>query len=128
MIDSLHVADELDGGETFIEDFIDIFSRASIPFVFAGLRRFLFAKTPFETMPLEQFAFADAGKLAESLAAWTGVAINDQTRDLIAVQFDGNAIARTDLIRLIYSGRFSGAVMRIKPARLAMTVLGRVMR
>ena len=91
MIDDLHAAAHLEGGEAFLEDLKDIFGRASIPFVFAGQRRFLFAATPFETMPVDQFSFSDAGKFIESLSAKTGVAINDQTRDLIAVQLGGNA-------------------------------------
>ena len=90
MIDGLHVTDELVGGGTFIEDLNTVFGRASMPFVFAGYRRFLFAKLPFETLPFERFAIADAGKFVENLANKTGVAINDQTRDLIAVQLDGN--------------------------------------
>ncbi len=97
MIDDLHVATQLSGGETFIEDLIDIFSRASIPFVFAGQRRSLFAKTSFPAMAIEHLSFPDAGKLAERLSARTGVAINDQTRDLIAVQFGGNVLYATSL-------------------------------
>lgn len=89
MIDALHAAAELEGGEAFIEDIIDIFSRTSIPFVFSGSRRFLFARTPFETMSVDPLGFEDAGRLAEKLAVKTRVSINDQTRDLIAVQFGG---------------------------------------
>ena len=91
MIDGLHVAARMPGGEMLIDDLRDIFSRASIPFVFAGQRRFLFAKTPFESMSIDRLSFADAGTLTENLAAKSGVAINDQTRDLIAVQLGGNA-------------------------------------
>lgn len=97
MIDDLHVANQLSGGETFIEDLTDIFSRASIQFAFAGHRRFLFAKTPYPAMAVEPLAFTDAGKHAEHLAAKMGVAINDQTRDLIAVQLGGNVLNTTSL-------------------------------
>ena len=62
MIDGLHDAAKLCGGETFIEDLSSIFSRASIPFVFSGLRRFLFAKTNFDTLALNKLSVADAGK------------------------------------------------------------------
>lgn len=96
-IDNLHDTVHLDGGDSFLDDLIDIFGRASIPFVFAGHRRFLFSRTPFETMHLEHFSFTEAGKFVESLAARTRVAINDQTRDLIAVQFGGNAAQITSL-------------------------------
>ncbi len=97
MIDGLHVAAKLCGGETFIEDVNSIFSRSSIPFVFAGLRRFLFAKTNFDTLNVDKLSIADAGKLIESLSAKKGVTINDQTRDLIAVQLEGNVGAISNL-------------------------------
>ena len=90
MIDGLHNAAEINGGDVLVDDLRDIFARSSIPFVFNGLRRFLYTKMPFETMSLEQLSFSDAGTLTEHLSSKTGVAINDQTRDLIAVQLGGN--------------------------------------
>ena len=45
-----------------------------------------------------------------------------------AIHFDEVASGHADLIRLIYSGRYSTAVPRIEPARVAAAVLGRVMR
>ena len=45
-----------------------------------------------------------------------------------AVRFEEADAARTDLIKLIYSGRYSAAVERIKPTKVAAAVLGRVMR
>ena len=97
MIDSLHAACQLVGGDLLIDDLRDIFGRSSVPFVFAGYRRFLFAKMPFETMPVEPLSFADGGALATRLSAKTSVAINDQTRDLIAVQLAGNVGLITSL-------------------------------
>lgn len=91
MIDDLHLTQHLDGGTAFFEDLNDIFSRASIPFIFAGQRRFLFGRTQHEGISVPALSFADAGLLAETLSANSGVLINDQTRDLIAVQFGGNA-------------------------------------
>ncbi len=91
MIDDLHNTAGLAGGGDFLDDIREIFGRASIPFAFAGHRRFLFAKMPSETMAVERFSFADAGKLIENLSAKLRIGINDQTRDLIAVQFGGNA-------------------------------------
>ncbi len=91
IVDGLQTALQMPGGETFINDLRDIFARAAMPFVFSGHRRFLFARMPFDSMSMEQLSFTEAGKLAESLAAKTGVAINEQTRDLIAVQLGGDA-------------------------------------
>jgi cellulose synthase (UDP-forming) len=45
-----------------------------------------------------------------------------------AVRFHEDDEMRTDLIKLIYSGRYSAAVKRIKPGRVAAAVFGRVMR
>ena len=89
IVDGLHVTDHLEDGEAFLDDLVGIFSRSSIPFVFAGQRRFLYGRTKFETMSVEALSFSDAGELAARLSARTGVAINDQTRDLIAVQTGG---------------------------------------
>ncbi len=91
MIDDMHLLPGIEGGGQFLEEVIDILSRSSIPFVLSGLRRFLFARTPFETMSVEPFSFAEAGRFAEGLAARQGVLINDQTRDLVAVQLGGTA-------------------------------------
>jgi serine/threonine-protein kinase RsbW len=91
MIDDLHITSQLEGGDSLYEDFNDIYARSSVKFAFAGLRRFLFAGTRFESMAVEPFSITDAGKFVEQLAAKTGVAINDQTRDLIAVQLGANA-------------------------------------
>ena len=88
MIDGMHTV--LEDGQALTENFRDIFASADIPFVFAGHRRHLFARMPFETMPVERLSFEAAGELAERLAEQTGVEINDQTRDLMAVQLRGN--------------------------------------
>lgn len=86
LIDALDIALRLDGGEALFDDIRDIAATASIPFVLAGKRRPLHGRLPFESLHLEPFGFSDAGKLAENLAAKMGVVINDQTRDLIALQ------------------------------------------
>jgi cellulose synthase (UDP-forming) len=48
--------------------------------------------------------------------------------DDFAVQFDEDGETRADLIRLVYSGRYSAAIARIEPGRVAAAVIGRVMR
>lgn len=91
MIDGLHVTDRYGSTEALIEILNDIYSRSTSPFVFGGLRRSLFAKTPFDAMYLEPLPFEDAGKMIENLSRRSGVVINDQTRDLTAVQLGCNA-------------------------------------
>lgn len=92
IVDDLHEAAELQHGEAFIKSLADVFGRCESPFVLSGHRRFLYGKFPFETMHLGRLSFADAGNLAESLADRHGVSINDQTRDLIAVQLQGDPV------------------------------------
>ena len=48
--------------------------------------------------------------------------------DEFAVRFDDVGAARADLIKLVYSGRYSACVSRIEPGRVAAAVLERVMR
>lgn len=92
MIDNLSAAVHLEQGESFLELLTAVFARSTIPFTFAGHRRFLFARTPFQALPVEPLSFADAGEMAARLSAKTGVKINDQTRDLIAVQLGGKPV------------------------------------
>lgn len=86
MIDALDIGLRLDGGCELFNDIREIATKAYIPFVLAGKRRPLHGRLPFESLHIDALSFADAGKLAENLSAKTGVTINDQTRDLIAVQ------------------------------------------
>jgi len=98
IVDDLHEADFLSGEINFVEELKEIFSRATVPFVLAGRRRFLLSAvqagngkmTDAEVMKIELLNFSDAGLLAESLAGKYALKINDQTRDLIARQFGGN--------------------------------------
>lgn len=106
IVDGLHVTDHFEEGAAFLDDLIGIFSRASIPFVFAGQRRFLFGKTKFETMSVEPLGFSGAGELAARLSVRTGVAINDQTRDLMAVQTGG----RPGFIESLFSSASANGV------------------
>lgn len=94
MIDDLHEAANLAGEVDFIEEIKEVFSRANVSFVFAGRRRFISTATAkfgdAEILRLEPLSFAEAGFLAENLAEKHRVKINEQTRDLIAAQFNGN--------------------------------------
>lgn len=91
IVDDLHETAHLSDGDSFMLTLADVFGQYGLPFVLAGHRRFMYGRTPLETMQLGRLSFTDAGMLAQSLAAKYDVPINDQTRDLIAVQFQGNA-------------------------------------
>ncbi len=90
IVDDLHETANLSEGRLLLEALTEVFSRCELPFVFCGHRRFLYSRTPFETLQLSRLSFADSGSLAESLAAEYGVSVNEQTRDLIAVQLQGD--------------------------------------
>lgn len=92
MIDDLHKAAHLSNEIDFLTELTEIFSRAEFPFVFASKRRFTLKNETSETLHLNPLTFADAGLLAENLAEKFDVKLNPQTRDLIAVQFNGNPL------------------------------------
>jgi serine/threonine-protein kinase RsbW len=98
MIDDMHIASRLSGGELFLNELVDIFSRSLCPVVLSGLRRFLFGRVDGDIVDLDAFPFADASRFVEINAARSGVELNDQTRDLVAIQSGGNAGHMTALI------------------------------
>jgi len=90
MADDLHEAAYLSGEIDLVEELKEIYSRANIPFIFSGNRRFLFRKVGCEAVHVGPLAFSDSGLLIENLATEHHVKINEQTRDLIATQLQGN--------------------------------------
>ncbi|MCY7348556.1 MAG: hypothetical protein LH614_20395, partial [Pyrinomonadaceae bacterium] len=98
MIDDLHEAAYLTGEIDFFEELKSVYSQGSLPFVFAGDRRFLYGAAQTgtarlngaEVLPLEPLDFTDAGLLTENLAWRLDVQINEQTRDLMGRQLAGN--------------------------------------
>lgn len=91
IIDDIEKISGLKGGAALFNDIIDIASKSSIPFIFAAKRRPIHGRQPFSTLHVDQLPINDAVKLVENSAGKFGVAINDQTCDLIAVQTDGVA-------------------------------------
>ncbi len=91
MVDNLHEADFFSDEFDFIEELTEIYARSDIRFVFAGRRRFSFGDLykNAEILHLEPLSFNDVGLLVENSGAKRSVKINEQTRDLIAAQFDG---------------------------------------
>ncbi|MBC7901528.1 MAG: ATP-binding protein [Saprospiraceae bacterium] len=99
MIDDLHLSANFEGGIDIAAELQQIYSRSDVPFVFACRRRFQTNMISFERLELEPFSFRTAGDLIESLAGRSGVKLNEQTRDLIAAQFDGNAKSIESILR-----------------------------
>lgn len=92
MLDDLHETEYLTNEIDLIEELETIYSRFDAPFVFGGRRRFFGGANNYETLELKPLSFADAGISAEKTAVRNEVKINEQTRDLLAVQFDGNPL------------------------------------
>jgi len=89
IVDALEIALHLDGGDELFDDIREVASKNAIPFILCGRRRPLHGRLLFESLHFEPLGFTEAGKLVENLAAKCNVSINDQTRDLIAVQTGG---------------------------------------
>lgn len=87
MVDDIHEAAWFDSSVNILDEFRDIYSRAAIPFVFAGRRRFDHGMNSFRAQFIEPLNFTNTGQLAEQLGKKYNVHINDQTRDLMATQF-----------------------------------------
>lgn len=105
LLDDVHVVRQFAGGDALFDELCDIFGRSGLPFVLGGRRRALYGRTTFETIPVEAFSFSEAGEFTERLARRLGVQITDQTRDLIAVQLNGNA---ANISRLLLSAASDG--------------------
>lgn len=103
MIDDLHRAEMIAGGANFGAELREVLSRAGIPFVLAGRRRFLLSVTAHLNSPklfrMKPFSDSDAAVFTEKLAEKTNVVINEQTRDLIVRQFDANPFLTTELFQ-----------------------------
>ncbi len=91
MIDGLGSAQSLDGGAVLIDDIFEIASRSNVTFVLCGPRRQLFGRGSFDVLDVKAFPVETAGMVVEQLARKHSVSINDQTRDLIAIQTGGRA-------------------------------------
>ncbi|MBK8147711.1 MAG: ATP-binding protein [Acidobacteria bacterium] len=97
---SFAILDDLDAADPdLLSELNPVFARFEMPFVFASKRRFDIDEIALETTELEPLRFDEAGALAERLAEKLKVAINDQARDLIAVQLGGNPAFITNLIQ-----------------------------
>jgi anti-sigma regulatory factor (Ser/Thr protein kinase) len=82
------------------QEIIATLERSRLPFALAGLRRHLLdaahdSDCPFESfevLRLDRLNNAEASQLIEFAARRQGVELNEQTRDLLVQQFDGNPL------------------------------------
>ena len=94
IFDDLHETLYLDGADDITERISANMSRADVPFVLGGRRRFLakMEREGFEIIPMNTLDFPESGALVETLARNSGVVVTPEARDLITVQFNGNPL------------------------------------
>lgn len=89
MIDGIGNVADLADGDVLFDDILEIAGRTNVTFVLCGPRRTMFGCGSFDVLEVNAFPVETAGDVVERLAAKYSVAINDQTRDLIAIQTGG---------------------------------------
>lgn len=106
LIDDFHYVENIKGDINLLDEIKEIYSRSTVPFVFAGRRRYVMnalhntAKSEqAHTLRLNNLSISDAGLLVENLATKVEVKITEQTRDLIVQQFQGNPTLTTAIIK-----------------------------
>jgi serine/threonine-protein kinase RsbW len=100
IIDNLHLAENLNDDISLIEELKEIFSRAKIPFVFAGKRRYLLQVSQSgntklkncQVLNLQELDRLNAALLIENLSGKSKVKINEQGSDLLIRQFAGKPL------------------------------------
>lgn len=99
MIDDTEELMNLEDGPAFFAELKGVFENSGVNFVISGNRRFLHSQIDCDRLELGNLDFQGAGKLVEIFSAESGLAISEQSRDLIAAQLDGNPSLTRALIR-----------------------------
>ena len=97
--DDLHRALGFADGDVVAESIREVCKNANFPCIVGGRRRAVYGDFDSSSISIERLSFEDTGLLIESLARQHDVTINDQTRDLIAVQLDRDPQFIRDIIR-----------------------------
>lgn len=106
MFDNLEAVENLTGDTDFIEELKAIFKRSNVPFVFAGMRRFVLKAmlsgntklNEAEILSLNSLSAENGGFLVEHLTNKKAIKITDQTRDLIVHQFNSSPVHIKNII------------------------------
>ena len=107
MLDDLHHATEIEQGSKLIAELMDVYSRSGVPFIVSARRRFRIANGGLPVLELEDLDSRRAGEFVVAAADAMNVAINDQTRDLIAAQTNGRVSFIRSLIAAARETRWS---------------------
>jgi serine/threonine-protein kinase RsbW len=98
MLDDLHLADRHDGSTSFSALVASTLAQSGTPFVLSGLRRHLsglldgaFAlNAGVRKLHLDYLSDVESRALIETLSERHGLRLNEETRDLVIQQFEGN--------------------------------------
>jgi serine/threonine-protein kinase RsbW len=107
MLDGVHLTERLKGETSLGSEVAQLLMRSDLPFVLSGLRRRLLDLVRYETngqtgirlLRLEKLADSDARTLVERLAERAGLALTNETRDLIVQQLGGKPFFMTSLLQ-----------------------------
>ena len=89
MLDDVHETASLNGVTMLLAEIADIFSRPATAFVISGRRRFSLPGLSLKKLEIDDLDGRSSANFVTQLADSLGVAITDQTRDLIATQTGG---------------------------------------
>lgn len=89
MLDDVHEIASLNGEAMLLAEIADIFSRPASAFVVAGRRRFSVPGLPLRKLEINDLDQVESADFISQLADSFGVAITDQTRDLLSTQTGG---------------------------------------
>ena len=98
MLDDVHEIAALDGATLLLAEIADIFSRPAAAFAISGRRRFTVPGLPLRKLEINDLLGNAAEEFIVHLADASGVAVTDQTRDLLAAQTGG----RPGFIRSVF--------------------------
>ncbi|HZE72308.1 MAG TPA: ATP-binding protein [Pyrinomonadaceae bacterium] len=107
MLDGIQLAEHLNGSVALGKEVLRTFTRGSLPFAFAGLRRqvlnsALAAHSDFESLEiirLERLSVEEARVLVEHVAHRQQVATSEGTRDLLVQQFECSPLFITTFVQ-----------------------------
>ncbi|MGD9562462.1 MAG: ATP-binding protein [Pyrinomonadaceae bacterium] len=90
IIDNCETAAHSETAAGILDEIKDIYTGSGVPFVLAGCRRFEFGLPEGERIEMEPLDLGDTARIVEKYAERYQVRVNDETRDLIAVEFGSN--------------------------------------
>lgn len=90
MIDNAHAAARTEPAAKVLSEIESIYAAGGVPYVLAGYRRFDFPASAGRRIGLEPLAFDEVAAIVDEHSKRFRVAVNDETRDLIANQLRTN--------------------------------------